>query len=560
MSNQSLLTKLFRNIKPPITATYHPQVRLAASSLNLYYRTNSPSYGIVASAVSSNLVRSLLLLSLLSFILLTSPIAQAASGPATIAINQPTNLSLDLANAANNPNHTVSSNHNVVVTTTSDLGYSLTTKATANTMSLVGSSNGNGSNGSSSATTINPTTATSGPLFSTRTWGISLDGGSNYQALPTTGLTIRTSTSPTTNPSGDTTTITYGARLDNFNQLPAGSYSTTVVYTATAVLPPAPTITKLEPNSYNLASANMAASKVTITGTNLATAYEAFVDLNNDGKGDSGEDCANLVVNDDAGITCNVPAASTITAGAYSVHVVTQGGEASVDKAFNYKKNTGELVDVSTSDGDFVVKWEKNLVPVKYAGSASSPKWVKADGYNSNNDWFDYSQKKWANAVTIKPDKLSKYQVANVGTEVLEDDILSYFVYIPRYRYKVMRFRTSDDAVQLSNFTIEFQTTKEKDTPTKTGDWATHPAFTWGPTSCPASGLVNSKRQVQHRRPQLNQISTVWLIWAALPARYLACIRFQKVWALMTREILMEIAVRGKKSTIPITYYFHIRT
>ena len=51
-----------------------------------------------------------------------------------------------------------------------------------------------------------------------------------------------------------------------------------------------------------------------------------------------------------------------------------------------------------------------------------------------NTEWYNYSEKKWANAVILvgKPNK--NY---NPGDVIDESDIESYFVWIPRYRYKI---------------------------------------------------------------------------------------------------------------------------
>ena len=53
---------------------------------------------------------------------------------------------------------------------------------------------------------------------------------------------------------------------------------------------------------------------------------------------------------------------------------------------------------------------------------------------NTEEEWYDYDNKEWANAI-ILIDSPSK--IYNVGDVVLEDDIESYFVWIPRYRYQI---------------------------------------------------------------------------------------------------------------------------
>ena len=77
------------------------------------------------------------------------------------------------------------------------------------------------------------------------------------------------------------------------------------------------------------------------------------------------------------------------------------------------------------------------LIPVVYNETTS--KWVKADTESSTSTygWYDYNNKKWANAILVSSTNRSTYQNASPGTEIIESDILAYYVWIPRYKYKV---------------------------------------------------------------------------------------------------------------------------
>ena len=77
------------------------------------------------------------------------------------------------------------------------------------------------------------------------------------------------------------------------------------------------------------------------------------------------------------------------------------------------------------------------LIPVVYNESTS--KWVKADLTSSTSTygWYDYDQKKWANAVLVTSTNRSTYQSATAGTTIADADILAFYVWIPRYKYKV---------------------------------------------------------------------------------------------------------------------------
>ena len=150
--------------------------------------------------------------------------------------------------------------------------------------------------------------------------------------------------------------------------------------------------------------------------------------------------------------------------------------------------NTPDLVD--------------GLIPVMYDGS----KWVKADESNSNStyQWYDYDNKLWANAVLVTSTNRSTYQSATPGTTISTSDILAYYVWIPRYKYKVWNiykavgidiydayntgidivFENEKESTGTISCNYDFSNTNEStlsETCTGTyGDYYTHPAFTFG--------------------------------------------------------------------------------
>ena len=77
------------------------------------------------------------------------------------------------------------------------------------------------------------------------------------------------------------------------------------------------------------------------------------------------------------------------------------------------------------------------LIPVVYDETTS--KWFKADVTSSTSTygWYDYDQKKWANAVLVTSTNRNTYQSAVAGTTIADADILAFYVWIPRYKYKV---------------------------------------------------------------------------------------------------------------------------
>ena len=73
------------------------------------------------------------------------------------------------------------------------------------------------------------------------------------------------------------------------------------------------------------------------------------------------------------------------------------------------------------------------MIAVTY--NATDKTWVKAD--TSNNDWYDYDNQIWANAVTVTEATRDTYMSAEANTPILMDDINTMWVWIPRYSYTI---------------------------------------------------------------------------------------------------------------------------
>ena len=107
--------------------------------------------------------------------------------------------------------------------------------------------------------------------------------------------------------------------------------------------------------------------------------------------------------------------------------------------------------------------------------------------------WYSYEEKKWANAIILKDESID-YNVLDI---IPESNIESYFVWIPKYSYKLWDLgnytsETDIDASKVHSIEIRFGTTNTSDsvegectTPgvsgqkgkCKVGDYMTHPAF-----------------------------------------------------------------------------------
>ena len=157
---------------------------------------------------------------------------------------------------------------------------------------------------------------------------------------------------------------------------------------------------------------------------------------------------------------------------------------------------------------DCQVDLDANMIPVKYTGDINHAEWTSLANREDTahqGEWYNYNQKQWANAVTVKPETLGKYRGQNKVVD--QADILGHWVYIPRYAYEVMRRDATDAPVPAQNFTIHFEKKTDpkrypaeancgagkdyrtecylnrdyiKGRPSDIGTWATHPAFTFG--------------------------------------------------------------------------------
>lgn len=78
----------------------------------------------------------------------------------------------------------------------------------------------------------------------------------------------------------------------------------------------------------------------------------------------------------------------------------------------------------------------KGMIPVYYDEENNG--WYKASSDNTyNNEWYNYSEQKWANVVTVNSNKREFYESSSVGTKILLEDINSFWVWIPRFAYDV---------------------------------------------------------------------------------------------------------------------------
>ena len=196
----------------------------------------------------------------------------------------------------------------------------------------------------------------------------------------------------------------------------------------------------------------------------------------------------------------------------YNIIPVTgyqNGGNLIIPSGYTLISNTysfpTKYVDTSGANAPKIVE---NLIPVQYDETQDS--WVKAseDNYVYNGTpWYDYNANKWANAVLVSSANRDTYVEAEAGTVIPEDDVLAYYVWIPRYKYKVFNITktmgtdsynakttgidivfeqgtASTGEINCNNYSFATATssaTNETCSGTN-GQYYTHPAFTFGDT------------------------------------------------------------------------------
>jgi len=141
------------------------------------------------------------------------------------------------------------------------------------------------------------------------------------------------------------------------------------------------------------------------------------------------------------------------------------------------------------------------LVPVEYLTTVSGE--VDVDGWyvaDETTDWYSYNDKRWANAVLVTEE--SGTRTASAGTLVEEEDVLAYYVWIPRYKYELfnankeerhdsydaentgvhVEFESGTETTGIVSCKVSFEPGDagvEKCTYANDGNYYTHSAFWW---------------------------------------------------------------------------------
>ena len=167
--------------------------------------------------------------------------------------------------------------------------------------------------------------------------------------------------------------------------------------------------------------------------------------------------------------------------------------------------------EITKNDEQLMLKYTVGKVTEFPAGAPLSSRTASV---MQSNTWYNYESGLWANAVLVTSTNRSTYQNASVGTPIAESDILAYYVWIPRFKYRVWNIskQAGDETtyaynaytegidikweneknstgrinceynynVDTTNGGIDLSTTTAETCTGNNGDYYTHPAFTFG--------------------------------------------------------------------------------
>jgi len=128
-------------------------------------------------------------------------------------------------------------------------------------------------------------------------------------------------------------------------------------------------------------------------------------------------DSATPSTGDDLDFTLTATVSNSLPVGTYTAKLTyTATAEEPVMQAAYCTTTLGQDIQ----DTRFIVDIDQNMVPITYTGDTSAPEWQVANDTN----WCNYDSLQWANAISLKSDKVAEYKAAIPGTVVNDDDVL----------------------------------------------------------------------------------------------------------------------------------------
>ena len=162
--------------------------------------------------------------------------------------------------------------------------------------------------------------------------------------------------------------------------------------------------------------------------------------------------------------------------------------KSSVTFTITYKYKDGTDINNTSNDLSSVIKFKfnyidkiLNLSDPTFDNTGMIPIMISNDGSvktaDLEEDWYNYSEKRWANMALVKSSARSKY-LGMESVDVDSSDILAYFVWVPRFRYKIWTTSGSNSSSP-QTIDIIFENKDTITNGTNVGEYITHKAFWW---------------------------------------------------------------------------------
>ncbi len=181
----------------------------------------------------------------------------------------------------------------------------------------------------------------------------------------------------------------------------------------------------------------------------------------------------------------------------YAVTTLYEASEVGYDNSSSGTSNTDvqgaidELYELS--ENATTITGNCNNVAKPNLGTNLIPVTLSDDGTvtyaDTTTKWYNYCEKKWANAIHLVDNPSKEYKIGDI---ILESDIRSYFVWIPKYKYRLWNVDVDTPLRLAHSIDIIFDTNNTTDiegescaTPMNSGEsgncdngeYMTHPAF-----------------------------------------------------------------------------------
>ena len=144
--------------------------------------------------------------------------------------------------------------------------------------------------------------------------------------------------------------------------------------------------------------------------------------------------------------------------------------------SFQGKSFSGELrAEIVPDTKPSAPDLDDGMIPVVISDTGITKTISKDD-----TSWYNYKKKQWANVVLVNNNSRANY-LNTTGVTVNKDDILAYYVWIPRYKYKIWSVDNNNKKGKEQEIQIVFENKSDSKTlGTQIGEYRTHPAFTFG--------------------------------------------------------------------------------